>query len=300
MVTGLQNLGIQLLEWLAEYPDEFLSVNSIADGNGLSRDECSLAAEYLKNRNLIETAETFDGYAACINADGRAFLEEARSIRRDPSVRIPALRRGMLLWLYTQEEAGRRPSGWNEFLRSSESLFYGDHFTTEQVKRQAEYLYDSGLIDGVDKLIGGKGSQSPRLTSQGIDCVVDFGGNVSDYLKPSAGLAGIHVSDVNGNVVFGNHNKVQYTSALDTSQVLKFAGLVRQTLPVLGLPPENANRIAEQAQELHEAAQVEEPDPSWMRKLLDTVMTGLAGAASTVTKELVLAAGKEALQSVTS
>lgn len=236
-----------------------------------------------------------------ITAHGLSAAEQAETDRRNPSVRVPKLRQLMLQWLYAQDAAGVDPEDWDAFLNDPNSQFMGQPFSNREVAGQAVHLNDTGFIEAQPIEEEATGSIHPRLTQKGHECLIEFGGDVSSHNRASRGgtTNNVYLADNKGNMAIGSENFTQsVTSGVDTSELLKFAGAVRQILPTLDLPPERAQSLDEEAAALHEEASRESPDVSLLRRLWQSVMEGLAGASQTVTGDLVTQLGQEALRSI--
>jgi hypothetical protein len=142
----------------------------------------------------------------------------------------------------------------------------------------------------------------PELTANGRDCVVDFGGNVPDYLNrsPRGGhTTHIKMTGSTGNITVASENVVQNVSTgLDTTKLLDFAGFVRQTLPTLGLPADQQQTLDAQAEELHQESDSPTPDRGKLRRLGDAILDGLRAAAPTVVQSTAIDLGTEALKAI--
>jgi len=115
------------------------------------------------------------------------------------------------------------------------------------------------------------GTINPRLTADGLDCVVEHGGSVSEHLGRNdrgGDVNTFNISDNRGNLSIGGQNYSQTThTGIDTTELLKFAGAVRQLLPTLGLNDEDAAVLDQQAEELQAAASQPEPELGTLRRL---------------------------------
>jgi hypothetical protein len=120
----------------------------------------------------------------------------------------------MLQWLYRQEQAtgmhGMAPPDWTGFLDSDDARFLGERFGQAEVEQAASYLNGRDLITAfrVDQAV--PGWVRPRLTDDGRDCVLDFGGNIADYLnRHSGGSVNTYIGSNSGNVAVGSKHFTQ-------------------------------------------------------------------------------------------
>lgn len=108
------------------------------------------------------------------------------------------------------------------------------------------------------------------------------------------------MTDSTGNIAVASENVVQNVNAgLDTTALLDFAGFVRQTLPTLGLPPEQQHALDAQAEALHREADSPAPDRGKLRRLLDAILEGLRLATPTVVQSTAIGLGEEAVKAIT-
>lgn len=297
---------VEALEWLYEQSQgqasSFLDVNELrAEWN--KEDAAYLVTKHAENRGLVKAAYTLGGgVQASLTSEGIAFVQRARNERMDPSARVPAIRRAMLQWLYSEDANDSDTSSWDGFLSSSFSLYFGQRFSQKEVFRQAVHLHRSGLVEAITIEEEAAGLIEPRLSSSGHDCVVEFGGNVSEYLNRQARVgntSNVYIADNRGNLSVGGSNFTQNsTTGVDTSELLQFAGAVRQILPTLDLPPEVAGQLDQDAIALHEEASQAEPNVGLITQLWRGVMSGLTSAAPTVTGDLVQQLGNEAIKTI--
>ena len=306
MPKGIDECTVELLEWLY---DE----NSSATRTHVSAADCPAewtedqqyvyqVAKHAESRGLLKGSYSLGGrVSVMITPRGISEVEKIRADRRNPAVRVPALRSLMLNWLYAQDSAGEDPQGWGEFISNPEYYLSGQPFQEREVQRQASYLYEAGFIDAQEIDQEPAGSIYPRLLQAGHDCVIEFGGNVAEYKKQSQGgtTNNVYMADNRGNMAIGSSDFVQAVkSGVDTTELLKFAGAVRQILPTLDLPEEQSEQLGQYAEELHEEASREDPDIGLLKRLWQAVMEGLAGASQTVTGDLVNQLGQEAIKAI--
>lgn len=261
---------------------------------------------YLENRGLVKDHSTFDGADASINAEGVALVQRLRAERMSPARRLGTLRSRMLTWLDDRDQQGG-PSDWSTFLVMPYIEYHGSDFTEKEVLREASYLKEHDLIKAFSAWGVKPGTLRPTITIQGRDCLVDFGGNVSDYLNREQRANGttsttnnITMTGSSGNITVASDNVVQNVNAgLDTTRLLDFAGLVRQSLPILGLEQSTQEELDAQSEELHREAGAATPDRSRLRSLIEAILSGLRLAAPTVVRATAIGLGEEAVKAIT-
>jgi hypothetical protein len=305
LVLNIELHGMLLLDWLYSHgnPDIFYKTTDFLVDNNLSDDDGWLLVENLAKRGVIDHAATMDGTVNIrLNGQGIEYVQRVRVERADPVQRSRELRQRMLRWLYNQEHRGKPPADWVGFLASDDSLFYGDRFTVDELARQTEYLSAKDLIVSVRAWSVVNGMVNPSLTHAGQDCVIDFGGNVSDFVSRHSGGSttnNVTMTNSTGNIVVASDNVQQnLETGVDTRKLLEFAGFVRQVAPTLGLPEDEQAKLDADATDLHQAAEGTAPDRNLLKRLFDAVMAGLIKAAPSIVTKTASDMGTEAIRAI--
>ncbi|MEV7042209.1 hypothetical protein [Amycolatopsis sp. NPDC051061] len=207
----------------------------------------------------------------------------------------------MLSWLYQQEVAGAPPVDWSDFLASADNHYFGSRFADSEVAPAISDLAERNLVTGMSADQLGPAAVKPRLTAEGRDCVIEYGGDVSEYLNRHGASHGTNVTmnHVTGNTVIGNENIVNnQASGIDVAKLVDFADFVRQVLPTLGLPEDERAELGRQADELSEVTTANESDRGRWRRLIDAVMAGVTKAAPGVVTSTAIAMGNEAVKAI--
>jgi hypothetical protein len=307
MEINLQRYGTLLLDWLYDKVDDkprienlgaFYVDHSLPEGWG------RLVVDNLTDRGLVQSLKGIGGRLNVkLTASGIDFVQKIRAERNDPVRRSRELQQRMLRWLYSQEYSDSPPLDWTAFLASEGEQFWSAPFTLTELEREAGYLVDSNFIIGAKIDQAGSGMIKPRLTASGRDCVMDFGGGVSNYLNrhSSSGTTNnVTMTSSTGNIVVASENVVQNLKAgIDTRKLLEFAGFVHQVLPTLGLANHEQAGIASDATELYAAAEVVDPDRGRLKKLIEAVLGGLAKAVPSVVTSTAIAMGNDAVRALT-
>jgi hypothetical protein len=162
---------------------------------------------------------------------------------------------------------------------------------------EVAYLVDRGLITTnvrVDPEINGW--FYPRLTSDGRDCITEYGGSVSNFLRSRNGSATYHFSDNSGAISVNSRHVTQTVShGVDTAALLKFAEAAAQMLPVLdGIPDDERDELQECAAAVQTEAAQSEPNISKLRELFNVLYRGVMKASSTVATDMLIGLGHDA------
>ncbi|SDG69745.1 hypothetical protein SAMN05216553_110296 [Lentzea fradiae] len=291
-----------LLEHLGQSDEnevaDYLEQNEIDTANGL------LVVEYLVEAGLAEDCSTFGGPDCRLTGSGLARAQQLLAERKSPARRLGTLWSRMLRWL----EDNRGVADWSGFLAGDGISYPGGDFTEAEVKREAAYLLGHGLIEDRRVDQADDGTVSPTITTAGRDCLIHFRGDVNQYLNRGGRSTTSHTTHNNttitmtdsvGNITNASSNVQQnLNSGLDTTEVLKFAGAVRQTLPVLGLNEEVQQAVDAQAEELHQEASAAAPNRGRMRTLADNIMQALQSAGPTIALEMITGLGMQAIQAL--
>ncbi|MGM1062163.1 hypothetical protein [Saccharothrix sp. Mg75] len=277
---------------------DYLRENEIDIQNG------HLVVEYLVGTGLARDCSTFGGPDCRLTGSGLAKAQQLIAERNSPVRRLGTLWTRMLRWL----EDNRGVSDWSGFLAGDGMRYPGGDFTKAEVEKEAAYLYGHGLITAARVDEAEDGTLRPGITTAGRDCLIHFEGDVNQYLNRGGRSTTSHTTHNNttitmtdsvGNITNASSNVQQnVNSGLDTTEVLKFAGAVRQTLPVLGLDEEARQAADAQAEELHQQASAATPDRGRMRALTDSIMQTLQTAVPTIALEMITGLGMQAIQAL--
>jgi hypothetical protein len=188
----------------------------------------------------------------------------------------------------------------NHFLTDVAAAYEGTPFADVEIQDAAEYLSDKGLIKGVG-VPQIRGPVRAEITTEGIDCVIDWDGDVAKYLRDQRGYGPTYLGPVvhgnadGGQWAWNNRDVVQHR--IDGQQVVPgfeliaeaAASLLRQ-LPNLGLTSEDQRDIEEVANEVLAEVKRPEPQRSKLRKATAALRGFLipitAGAAAGVSDEV--------------
>jgi hypothetical protein len=220
---------------------------------------------YCKERGLLDDKfSTLGGPAANMTLAGIQWVEERKRRRNDPTLRVSAARKGLLVWLWKQKQSGAQYPIVEKFLDFDESVFEGDRLQADEVDRAAAYLEEKGLIKGV-KVAERQGPVRAETTSRGDDCVERFGGDVTEFERHD--MAGgtvfnIH-GDNTGNIAANSRDvtmNAKTVKGIDMAAIVMFARALRQAAPMLGLSDDDASELVETADRIEQEASSDDPD----------------------------------------
>jgi hypothetical protein len=227
-----------------------------------------------------------------LTEDGAAYVEENLKEWNNRVRRDRASRNALLAFAYESAENAGVIYLPRDFLRSPLSAVAGHFFSPTDVLAASRYLQDKELARGDE-------SKITRLTARGYDCV-EQGGDVAEYSHRSDGsVTNITISDPQG-VIINSPNSVQQNikAGIDTRDLLKFAGFVRQIGSTLGLDTDKQTELEDQAMELYEVASSQAPEAGRLRRLADKILRILNAAAPTVASQTAIELGDKALRAL--
>ena len=257
------------VEWVYDHSDsplgdvefrEFSEVYKLDGGNSFA------LLRYCKGRGLLDDRfSTLGGPVANMTPAGIQWVDDRRRRRADPALRIAAARKGLLIWIWKQKQAGAHFPITEKFLDFDDSVFEGDRLQADEVDRACAYLAEKGLISGVT-VDERSGPVRAETTSAGDDCVERYGGDVTEYerrdVQASSPVFHIH-GDNTGNIAANSRDvtmNAKTVKGVNMSDVVVFARALRQATPMLGLPDEEASELVELADRIEQEASGEAPD----------------------------------------
>ncbi len=241
IMRGARLAGFQFAEWLV--------INSGRDDNFVDQYEkdADHAWAVAEANGFVETVRPHrndgcrPGYRGLdpwprLTGAGHLEVERVRSLRGDLPARARACREALLLWL-THEGRGAGSAGL--LAGHAGWRFYDTPFTVDEVNEAARFLREAGLIGGWDYPDGT--FMSPRLTTNGTQCVEFYNADVREFLHPS--LPGGTVSnqqnfygDVNGQVGQGQNVTQTQHSGIDAAALAEIFGAMRAALSTVENP----------------------------------------------------------------
>lgn len=306
MQIDIENEGIRLLDWLYSQQDTRLmyDVSEYVKDHGFPDDSARLLVEHLRRHGLIKGDVAISGQAdAMITPQGISQIQRIRARRSDPAARARLLHSAMLKWLFAHERSERTAEimDWSGFASSASVDLFDNQLDIDEVENEAEYLANKNLIAGRDVEQKPRGSLWPKLTSAGRDCVMDFEGDVANYIQGQRGSMTNHIN-VTGNkgnfMIASNNSQQNITTSIDTDALVKFATAIRDSMQIFTLPEDQERQLREQALELDELTKLPNPSNGRMKQLVEALMGGLAKVASPVAAAIATSLGNDALRAL--
>ncbi len=268
-----------LNDWTSMNPGQAPGAADVATDMGLPRESVSAAFASLRQRGLVQLAETLspDATAAFLLPAGQEEAAAHREQRENNTARRSACRAALLTWMDRDDD--NFGPGALDFLNDRRSWFYGEKFTEQDVERAAATLRESGMMQSIDA------SEADflrvKITETGRNCLERFGGNVQaweDYQRGGvqSGNTSINVHGSQGVTIAshspGSRQKVTVTTDVG-DQLSNLISAYEQALPALGLDASDHDQAVEQIEELRAIADGAAQDTGRLRGVLQRVET---------------------------
>jgi len=281
-----------------------IEILECAESLGLNMDEAFTIVWATRDAGLSQDGSGFGAPAFRLTAAGLAYVREMRQRRDDPAQRAAACRTALLRWFYRQHLATVHFPITGEFGQSDDAQHEGTRFTDVEIQHAAEYLADKNLIKGVS-VAEMRGPVRAEITTEGIDCVTDWSGDVARYLHDKRGYGPttnyhgpVFNAKADGNQFAWQNRDVtqiaggQTVTAGYEPLAAAVADLIR-SLPTLGLSPQDQQDVQDVAEEIAGEIVQDQPNPGRLRRagaairgLLWPIATGaVAGVSDEVREE---------------
>lgn len=257
------------VEWVYDHSDRPLGdvdFSEFSEKYKLDINNSFALLRYCKERGLLDDKfSTLGGPAANMTPEGIQWVEGRKHRRVNPALRTAAARKGLLIWLWKQKQAGVPFPITEKFLDFEDSVFEGDRLQANEVDRASAYLAEKRLISGVsvDERLGPVRAET---TSAGDDCVEHYGGDVAAYERRDVQAGGpvFHIHGGNtGNIAANSRDitmNAKTVKGINMPDLVIFARALRQATPMLGLPDEEASELVGLANRIEQEASREVPD----------------------------------------
>ncbi|MET8263168.1 hypothetical protein ABZU92_04140 [Micromonospora arida] len=272
----------QLMDWVYGKANgtstEIVPIMEFAESVGLDLDGAYTLLWYCRDEGLLsDKGSRMGNPCGILTAYGIADVRERRRRRADPALRTRACRSGLLNWFYRQRIAQVHMPITEEFGKDEGSTWEGLRFTDVEIQDAAEYLSAKGLIEGrgAAELCG---PLHAEITTDGIDCVTDWEGNVADYLRDQKGYGPtinhgpvFHGPSQGGQFAWGNRDVTQQQNiaeqvAPEFQPLAKAVVTILQQLPGYGLTRQDQQDIEAAANDLLAEVQQEQPEQGKLRR----------------------------------
>jgi hypothetical protein len=213
---------------------------------------------------------------AQLTTHGVAEVLARRRRRTDPVELARACRTAVLQWFYRQRIAKVYMPVTEEFVRDAGAVWAGTRFSESDAREAAQYLCDKGLIKGV-KVAEFRGPVRAEITTEGIDCVTDWEGDVAGYLRDQRGAGStvnhgpvFHGNTQGGQWAWGNRDVTQTYTAHEIAPgfepLAEAVAAILKRLPALDLDPDDRQDAEDAANEVLAEVSQSEPEPRRVRR----------------------------------
>lgn len=277
----------QLMDWLYDKANgtstASVPIIEFTEDVGLDLDDAFTLLWYCRDKGLLsDRASGMGNPCGMLTAHGIADVRERRRRRADPALRARACRSGLLNWFYRQRSAQVRMPLTQDFGLDDGSLWETVRFTDVEIQDAAEYLCGKELINGatVAEL---RGPVRAEITTDGIDCVTDWEGNVAEYLRDRKGYGPtinhgpvFHGAAQGGQFAWGNRDVAQQQSinqqvAPEFQPLAEAVVAILQQLPAYGLTRQSQQDVETAANEVLAEVQQRRPEPGKLRRGIATL-----------------------------
>ncbi|MFC4469294.1 hypothetical protein ACFPH6_33080 [Streptomyces xiangluensis] len=274
MSADFSALHEPLVEWVYDRtradPLGGVSITEFGQSHGLTENQNYQLLQFCKGQRLLDDRHTtHDGPEANLTPRGLEWMEERRRRRADPAARAAAARKGLLVWLWHRKHEDVLLPAVTDVLNDPLSLFEGERLTDRDIDRASAYLSAKGLIKG-DRNASSDGPVQAEITAEGEDCVDNYQGDIGAYeRRNTGGTTNIHIGHNNGNIAANSRNFTLNATThhgIDLAQVVMAARALRQAVPILDLPEDDAAEVTQLATRMEEEATSTNPDPGRLQR----------------------------------
>jgi hypothetical protein len=260
-------------------PGRIYSLGPLFEGKDQAEQQMVAAElDYLADRGWLrlQKALAWEGWSATTLPAGVEFIEAIRAKRGSATGRRQAARDALLQWAYEENVQDREPSVGDIF-QTLYAVYYGIHFTAQEMDAATTWLQEKGLIVGVASF-GPGGLHRIRVTPAGED-IAERGFSVNAVMAPTPATDSpvtINVHNSTGVNVAANSPGATQTATVtmtadNRAAVLKLADAVEQYLPHLGLAAPQVVEAQATARDLRDMAQADTADRTRLSRLIDAV-----------------------------
>jgi hypothetical protein len=274
----------QLLDWVYEKAGGSLAENvpilEFTERAGLDGDGAYTLLRFCHDAGVLNAEHSGSGNpCAMITSAGIADVLERRRRLADPAERARVGRSELLRWFYRQRVAGAHLPMTDEFARDPGRAHESLRLTNLEIQDAAGYLADKKLINGitVPEL---RGPVRAEITSEGVDCVTDWAGDVARYLRDQRGPGPTHT--YNGPYIEGGAHGSQLAWQNDSVHLHQYnqqvapgfeplaeaVATILKRLPALELVPDDQRDVEEAANEVLAEVHRPNPEPRKIRRVV--------------------------------
>ncbi|EST37306.1 hypothetical protein N566_13680 [Streptomycetaceae bacterium MP113-05] len=299
MAVEFAKLLDPLVEWVYEQagdnPLADVSVLPFTGERGMTDNQAYELVRYGASKGLLDGNQSTMGDArAELTSYGLETMEARLRRRSSPAARSAAARRALLVWLWHRQHDGTHLPVIDGILETDDAFFEGDRLTITEIDRAAAYLDSKAMIKG-PKVDSREGPVRAKITSEGLDCVEHYDGDISAYeRRNSSGNTTFHIGENTGNIAANsrdfNMRATTNKDGIDAAAVIMLARALRQAAPALELPEDEALEFTQTATRLEDEAAGGSPDPARLQRWRGTIIGILNSPAVSGALGSVLAA----------
>ncbi|MFE3559152.1 hypothetical protein ACFXKW_30475 [Streptomyces sp. NPDC059193] len=286
----------RLLMWLdahaQQHPGEYVDVTRFVEEYQLPGEDASVLALQLEQRGLVNIARSLaDATDVHLTDEGRIAVHQLKNLQRDRAARLRHTMDAFLRWLF-DTEGHQVPVHPALFLATPGSFFAGAEISGTELHQALAYLAEHDLVEPVDT-----DPVTIAITPQGVSCALS-GGSVQDHTnQPRSGATyNNFLPNAQGVIIGEQQNFTQSnTGGIDPSAFVQLAGYVGQISGTLGLAEPERTELERVAQELHDEATSQEPQPGRLRQLAGRIKEGLLEAGSTMAATVGIQMAEQAI-----
>ncbi|MFC8230681.1 hypothetical protein [Streptomyces sp. NPDC057287] len=273
----------RLLLWLdgcqKQKPSGYIDVAAFPEELRLEDEDPVILALQLDQHGLVEILRSMGPRSHVRLTDaGRVAALQLRDLQKDRAARIRHTRDALLRWLF-DAASDQTPVNPALFLASSSSYFAGTEISETDLHQALAYLAEHNLID-----YSATDPTTVAITPQGTSCAL-AGGSVQDHVnQPRTGTTYYNYLPNAKGIIIGEqqHFTQNNTDGIDPTLFVQLAGYIGQVSPILGLPDEDRAELEGVAQDLHEEATSENPEPGRLRQFATQLKDKLLEGATTM------------------
>ncbi|MFE5869544.1 hypothetical protein ACFQ6V_12955 [Streptomyces roseifaciens] len=286
----------RLLMWLDEQaqlnPSHYVDVTRFVEEEQLDGEDASVLAFELEQRDLVKIARTWGGTPDVHLSDaGRVAVSRLKKLQQDRAARLRYTMDAFLRWLFDTagDQSSTNPS---LFLTTPIAYFAGAAISGTDLRQALAYLTDHTLIERIDT-----DPATVAITPEGVRGALS-GGSVQDHTNPArTGTTYNNYLPNAKGVIIGEqqHFTQNNTEGVDPRLFVQLAGYVGQVSSTLGMPDQDRVELERVAQELHDEATSENPEPGRLQQFTTQLKDKLLEAGTTMAATMGVQMAEQAL-----
>ncbi|MEJ8639821.1 hypothetical protein [Streptomyces sp. MS2.AVA.5] len=286
----------RLLMWLDEQaqlnPAHYVDVTRFVEEEQLDGEDPSVLAFELEQRDLVKIARSWGGTPDVSLSDaGRVEVSRVKKLQQDRAARLRYTMDASLRWLF-DTAGGQSPTDPALFLATPSAYFAGAAISGTDLHQALAHLAEHSLIERSDT-----DPATVAITPEGVSCALS-GGNVQDHTaRARTGATYNNFLPNAKGVIIGEqqHFTQNNTDGVDPTLFVQLAGYVGQVSSTLGMPEPDRVELERVAQDLHDEATSENPEPGRLRQFATQLKDKLLEAGTTMAATMGVQMAEQAL-----